>query len=409
MARIDAHCTSKSTLVTLISQALEDFPDSPFCAHLQTDLSQTCLKSGDIAQCRELLELANQSEAASTEPWLRARILTYFANLAMHQANTEEAQGFLDAAEEAIEQNRVFEQKLYLKTMHAKLELRTGRIASANKTFHRLLERHGPNLSAPLHAHLSALLATSSILTGDTRQALTHIRTARTQLTKKGREYADLLSLEGWCLAEIGQFEEGISLAKQAFHLACHQGDPFTEAFMMGRLVQCSLAASDPDEVVYWAQEAVDVYRNLNVTTPLGIQLANLGIARRMQGQLESARAHLEEAMSILGDDAHSQAIGLTHLVAIVAKSDLASATTLLKQCKDYADATGLAYYQQWVTIGELEIQIARLHQGESPKDTESFKALEERIEHLKQDDSKTHLDYRIAVDLLQKALSAAR
>ncbi len=103
-----------------------------------------------------------------------------------------------------------------------------------------------------------------------------------------------------FCLAETGEFHEGIKRADEARHLAEHTGRRLDVVYALRAQILVYLGQGDFERVGSLSEQllTLSASEDLAIGRPTGA--AALGYARALCGQLEEGRSRLEEALSAL-------------------------------------------------------------------------------------------------------------
>lgn len=114
------------------------------------------------------------------------------------------------------------------------------------------------------------------------------------------RGEADTLAFLGLTQSRLSQTAAASSTLTQSLDLAKSTGDRRTEAADMNYLAENSLRAGKPAEAADWATRSLAVYHELQSRAGEEDALEQLARAESAQGNLDSARHHMEQALQLI-------------------------------------------------------------------------------------------------------------
>ena len=99
-----------------------------------------------------------------------------------------------------------------------------------------------------------------------------------------------------WCLAELGAFDEGVALGKEALDIAEAAGHPFSLTSAYAGLARPHLRRGDVEPAVELLRRGLALGRTWNIRLLLPALCADLGLAYAMLGRMEEALPLLQQA-----------------------------------------------------------------------------------------------------------------
>ena len=202
-----------------------------------------------------------------------------------------------------------------------------------------------------------------------------------------------------------GQYEEAISLHRQALSVAQGAGLQPATAATLGDLGQLERMRGNNEEAQRFLVESLQLSTELNDPQARAHALVNLSFIARSLDDLATARAYAEEAVTLtkqLGARA-LLAMSLSALLRVmVAENDLNAAAPLAAdvviRCRELEDRHGLAVSLEW--LGVIAIQQGDAERGarlfgaaasirdeiEFPPSPSALRDLEPSLERAKQD-----------------------
>jgi class 3 adenylate cyclase/tetratricopeptide (TPR) repeat protein len=165
-----------------------------------------------------------------------------------------------------------------------------------------------------------------------------------------------------WCLAEQGEFHEGIKRANEARHLAEHSGRRLDLAYAIRSGALVYLGKGDLESAVSWSEELLELSQADDLAVSRPTAAAALGYARALSGRFEEARSLLEEALNA------STAMGVQVLRALFVtwRSEVLALQGLHDEAEEQAQHAltlsregGYRGHEAWALrlLGELAVQ----------------------------------------------------
>jgi DNA-binding NtrC family response regulator/tetratricopeptide (TPR) repeat protein len=183
---------------------------------------------------------------------------------------------------------------------------------------------------AALATTASFFLATAYQMRGDLQEAAVHYRLSITplegELTPENaqslhRHAASARSFLAWTLELLGEFTEGLSVAREGLAIAQARGDRLHEAVAACFLGGVHLGRGDAGEAIPFLEHALALCRTYNVSDWVSPITARLGFAYTQAGRVAEAIPLLREAVGTAG--ASGQLTGYPTRVARLAYAHL--------------------------------------------------------------------------------------
>jgi len=165
-----------------------------------------------------------------------------------------------------------------------------------------------------------------------------------------------------WCLAELGEFAEGIRVGDEALAIARSVDHPLTLMIAHAGLGMLFVRQGEAEQAIALLEPAFEQCRALDVPLWFTRMAASLGAAYTLAGRADSAVALLRAAadngaaMGLMGG--HSRVISCL-AEALLLTGDLAEARELAGRALDHARQHGELGYQAWALrlLGELALR----------------------------------------------------
>ncbi|MFN0315433.1 MAG: hypothetical protein ACKVQA_10385 [Burkholderiales bacterium] len=261
-------------------------------------------------------------------------------------------------------------------------ERRLGRVLSYLVTSHRVRGECEEALRAGEHAaRIGKSLADLSIqVTNNYHVGQTHLQMGanktgvevlrrnvallRGDLVKQRHGMAGLpavfsRSLMSWGLAEMGHFDEAISVSDESLRIANIVHHDYSQAFAEYSSGYVYLRRGEIERALTRLEHGHGLTRTMNFRMDLPFAVGYLGYAQVLAGRIEEGIHHIEEG--VVASEAVSMTANRSWLLSLLAESvllagKLAQAEQRLNEASHFAGQFGEAGWQAWITFHRAEL-----------------------------------------------------
>ncbi|MBX3055857.1 MAG: tetratricopeptide repeat protein [Anaerolineae bacterium] len=330
-------------------------------------------RQGQLAQCRDLLLLAQPAARRDPDQAVAAQILHHLGYTAMKLGEPNQAESYyqeaLILAQTGSDQRQAAEILLKL----GALAYRRGQLADARHFYQEALPLASAEQSRELVASLLTNLGLVAASEGDAATAIIHYEEALAQVRTLDNRALLITILQNVGLQheERGDYAQAKVYYEEGLTLAKAENDPELRSRMLGNLGAIACHLGNYAEASGHFRAGLALAESNGLTVQVCRQQANLGQAAMLRGQFRQANVHHQESLALARELGFREDLGMILNQTgdcYLAQDAYWEAATCYTEAMEIAQEGNFARVQALALFGQAQVAAARGNVAEAQR-----------------------------------------